>query len=99
MPGDASPLHHALARTHPKGAPPLLRSFAPDLPGEPIFVPRKADCPEGDGFVLSLVYRAEARRTDLVCLDATTLETVAIAALPHAIPPGFHGCFVPADAS
>ena len=99
MPGDASPLHHALARTHPEGAPPLLRSFAPDLPGEPIFVPRKADCPEGDGFVLSLVYRAEARRTDLVCLDATTLETVAIAALPHAIPPGFHGCFVPADAT
>jgi carotenoid cleavage dioxygenase-like enzyme len=44
--------------------------------------------------LLSLVYRAVARRTDLVCLNASTLETVAVAALPHAIPPGFHGCFV-----
>jgi all-trans-8'-apo-beta-carotenal 15,15'-oxygenase len=94
-PGDVSPLHHALARTHPRGVPAVLRSFEPDLPGEPIFVPRTPDAAEGDGFLLSLVYRAVARRTDLVCLDATTLETVAVAALPHAIPPGFHGCYVP----
>lgn len=94
MPGDVAPLHHALARTHPGGGPPVLRSFAPDLPGEPIFVPRSPGAPEGEGFLLSLVYRAVARRTDLVCLNASTLETVAVAALPHAIPPGFHGCFV-----
>jgi all-trans-8'-apo-beta-carotenal 15,15'-oxygenase len=93
--GDVSPLHQALARTHPDGEAPVLRSFAPDLPGEPIFVPRGPDAAEGDGFLLTLVFRARARRSELVCLDATTLETVAVAALPHAVPPGFHGCFVP----
>lgn len=96
--GDASPLHTALAITRAEGAP-VLRDLAPDLPGEPIFVPRAPDAGEGDGFLLCLVYRARARRSDLLCLDARTLETIAAAHLPHAVPPGFHGCFVPAGAS
>jgi carotenoid cleavage dioxygenase-like enzyme len=41
------------------------------------------------------VYRAHERRSDLLCLDAQSLETVAVAHLPHAVPPGFHGSFVP----
>lgn len=92
--GGRSPLHQALARTTTDGRAPLLRSFAPDLPGEAVSVPRSPDAPEGDGWLLSVIHRARARRSELVCLDATSLETVATARLPHAIPPGFHGGFV-----
>lgn len=92
--GDTTPLHDALARTSAE-APVVLRALAPDLPGEPVFVPRAPDAPEGDGFLLCLVYRAHERRSDLLCLDAQSLETVAVAHLPHAVPPGFHGSFVP----
>jgi all-trans-8'-apo-beta-carotenal 15,15'-oxygenase len=92
--GSRSPLHESIARTSTHGSAPVLRSFAPDLPGEPVFVPRGPDAPEGDGWLLSVVYRARTRRSELVCLDASTLETVATARLPHAIPPGFHGQYV-----
>ena len=93
-PGSKSPLHGAIARLVPETGMVVLRSFEPDLPSEPIFVPRAPDAPEGEGYLLAVIYRAHARRSDLVCLDATTLDEVAVAALPHAIPPGFHGCFV-----
>ena len=93
--GSSSPLHDGLVRTTTDGRPPLVRSFAPDLPGEAVFVPRSPDAPEGEGWLLAVIHRARARRSDLVCLDATSLETVATAHLPHAIPPGFHGGFVP----
>lgn len=92
--GNRSPLHTALARTTVEGAR-ALRDLAPDLPGEPIFVPRSRHAAEGDGWLLSLVYRAREHRSDLLCLDAGTLEPVATAHLPHAVPPGFHGSFVP----
>lgn len=66
-----------------------FRDYAPDLPGEPIVVGR---------FVLTLVYRARARRSELEVLDAGDLSTVCTLRLPHHVPPGFHGTFVPADA-
>jgi len=65
-----------------------LRDFAPDLPGEPIFVPPR--------YVMSLVYRAAEDRSDLYVLDAENLETVARLPLPHHVPPGFHGTWVAA---
>jgi carotenoid cleavage dioxygenase-like enzyme len=45
--------------------------------------------------VLSIVYRAREHRSDLVVLDAWDLATVAVVRLPHHVPPGFHGTFVP----
>ena len=36
-----------------------------DAPGEPVFVPRSAGAPEGDGWILALVYRAAEDRSDL----------------------------------
>lgn len=63
-----------------------------DLPSEPIPVPG----PGGDeGWLLSLVYRAGEDRSDLLVLRAADLEVVAVAALPHAVPFGFHGTWVP----
>ncbi len=65
--------------------------------GEPIFVPRTPEAPEGDGFVLALVYRAPENRSDLLVLDAGHIEAAPLATvkLPHRIPFGFHGNFAP----
>lgn len=63
---------------------------------EPIFVARSASSQEGDGFLLSYVYREALNRSDLVILDAQHVdeEPVAIVQLPHRVPFGFHGCWV-----
>ena len=64
-----------------------------DVTGEPVFVPRSADAEEGDGYLLSVVYRARENRSDLMFLDANdvTAGPVACAELPHRVPYGFHG--------
>lgn len=64
-----------------------------DVTGEPVFVPRSADAEEGDGYILSMVYRARENRSDLMFLDATDVAAgpIACAELPHRVPYGFHG--------
>ena len=64
-----------------------------DTVGEPVFVPRTADAPEGDGYLLCIVHRGGDNRSDLVFLDATDVAAgpVACAELPHRVPYGFHG--------
>jgi carotenoid cleavage dioxygenase len=64
--------------------------------GEFVFVPRSADAPEGDGWVMGYVIDRAEGTTDLAILDATTLEDVARVHVPHVIPPGFHGNWLPA---
>jgi beta,beta-carotene 9',10'-dioxygenase len=63
------------------------------FPGEPIFVRDPEGEREDDGVLLSVVLDAEAERSFLLVLDAATLEPVARAAVPHAIPFSFHGQF------
>jgi carotenoid cleavage dioxygenase-like enzyme len=75
-----------------------VRTLAPgDAAGEPIFVPRTADAPEGDGYVLALIYRASEQRSDLLVLHAQDIagEPAAILELPRRVPAGFHGNWVP----
>ena len=64
-----------------------------DVTGEPVFVPRSPDAREGDGYLLSVVYRAAENRSDLVVLDAANVADgpIACAELPHRVPYGFHG--------
>ena len=64
---------------------------------EPIFVPRRPDSPEGEGYLLVVVYRAGENRSDLLILDAENLEAkpLATARLPHRVPGGFHGNWKP----
>lgn len=68
-----------------------------DVAGEPIFVPTSPDAHEGEGFLLALAYRAREHRSDLLVLDAQQVdaEPLATVQLPHRIPFGFHGSFVP----
>lgn len=71
-----------------------VHDFGPTaFPSEPVFVPRSSTAPEGDGFLLTVVYRAEENRSDLVILDADAIEEppLAVVKLPHRVPYGFHG--------
>jgi all-trans-8'-apo-beta-carotenal 15,15'-oxygenase len=70
------------------------RELAPDFPGEPLFVPSPGGTDEDDGWVLTQVYRAAEHRSDLLILDARSLETVCCLPLPHHTPPGFHSTWV-----
>jgi carotenoid cleavage dioxygenase len=73
-----------------------VRSFAATAqPDEFVFVPSAADGAEDDGVLMGFVHdRAEAR-SDLVVLDAGSLDTVATVHLPTRVPHGFHGSWVP----
>jgi beta,beta-carotene 9',10'-dioxygenase len=66
-------------------------------PGEPVVVPRPAAAggtgAEDDGVALSVVLDSRAGSSFLLVLDAGTLTELARAAVPHAIPLGFHGGF------
>ena len=66
---------------------------------EPCFVPRSADSPEGDGWIIALVDNLITNYTDLVVLDALKLEDgpVGRAKLPIRLRSGLHGNW--ADAS
>jgi all-trans-8'-apo-beta-carotenal 15,15'-oxygenase len=68
------------------------RDFGLDLAGEPVLVPGS----DGEeGWLLSLIHRADREETDLVVLRASDLDIEATATLPCLIPVGFHGCWVP----
>jgi carotenoid cleavage dioxygenase len=72
----------------------VLHKFgAGNVTSEPVFVPRGANAPEGDGWLLQTVYRGADNRSDLVILDATNISAgpVAVAELPRRVPFGFHG--------
>ncbi|MCZ6656092.1 MAG: carotenoid oxygenase family protein [Gammaproteobacteria bacterium] len=64
-----------------------------DVTGEPVFVPKSPDSPEGEGYLMSIVYRARENRSDLAFFDAENLSDgpLALAELPHRVPFGFHG--------
>jgi carotenoid cleavage dioxygenase len=64
-----------------------------DATGEPIFVPRSAAADEGDGWLLSVVYRGATDRSDFLVFDAqnVTAGPIATAHMPRRVPFGFHG--------
>jgi carotenoid cleavage dioxygenase-like enzyme len=62
-------------------------------PGEPVFVPAPDPAAEDDGVVLSVVLDVTHDRSFMLVLDATSFTELARAAVPHAIPFGFHGQF------
>jgi carotenoid cleavage dioxygenase len=76
------------------------REFGPGhTAGEFTFVPNAPDAAEEDGVLLGYVTDARADRTDLVVLDAQTLEDVARVHLPVRVPAGFHGNWLPTQVS
>lgn len=64
--------------------------------GEFVFVPSSPHSPEDDGVLMGFVYDGSTDRSDLVILDAASLETIAAIHLPERVPYGFHGNWLPA---
>ena len=60
-----------------------------------VFHPRSIDAAEDDGVLMGYVYDAATDRSELAILDAQTLQDVASVNLPHRVPAGFHGNWLP----
>ena len=96
LPGDDSAFVGSapIYRYDMAGGPRQAHDFGPGrVPGEFVFVPRSADAPEGDGWVMGYVIDRNTDTTDLVILDASDMSKPPVASvhIPHRIPPGFHG--------
>lgn len=74
----------------------LIHDFgAGRFTSEPRFVPRNATADEDDGWLLAMVYNADREASEIVVVDAKTLsKEVAVIALQHRVPFGFHGGYV-----
>lgn len=66
---------------------------------EPVFAPKRADAPEGEGYVMGIVNRRAENRSDLVILDAQRMDEGPIATIkiPVRLKYGIHGNWVPAS--
>ena len=58
---------------------------------EPLMVPRPGGSAEDDGWLLAVVWNGERSGSDLVILDAASMQEVALVELPLAMPYGLHG--------
>jgi len=69
-----------------------------DSISEPVFVERSSDASEGDGWLLTVVFRAAENRSDLAVFNALDVEAgpLALVQLGHRVPTGFHGNWVDA---
>lgn len=67
------------------------------IPGEFVFIPRAGGTEEDDGWLIGYVIDTATDTTDLVIIDARNFEGPPVASIhiPHRIPPGFHGNWVP----
>jgi carotenoid cleavage dioxygenase len=67
-----------------------------DAASEPVFTPRSAEAPEGDGWVTAVIYRAGEDRSDFLVFEAQDLAKgpIATAEMPRRVPFGFHGNWV-----
>jgi carotenoid cleavage oxygenase len=63
--------------------------------GEFVFHPSSPDATEDDGVVMGYVYDRTTDRSALTILDAQTLQHMASIKLPHRVPAGFHGNWIP----
>jgi carotenoid cleavage dioxygenase len=73
-------------------------AFGPGrVAGEFMFVPRGPDTAEDDGWLIGLVIDAGKTSTALKILDALAIEEPPVASihLPHRVPPGIHGTWLP----
>jgi carotenoid cleavage dioxygenase len=63
--------------------------------GEFVFQAATADSAEDDGVLMGFVYDRATDRSELAILDAEAMDTAASVLLPHRVPAGFHGNWVP----
>jgi carotenoid cleavage oxygenase len=63
--------------------------------GEFVFHPSSPDAAEDDGVLMGYVYDRTTERSELAIVDAHSLQDIASIKLPHRVPAGFHGNWVP----
>jgi carotenoid cleavage dioxygenase len=76
-----------------------VHDFGPGrFPGEFVFIPRGPAAAEDEGWLMGLVVDMPSQTTELAILDARNFAGLPVAAMkiPHRVPPGFHGNWVPA---
>ncbi len=96
-PGEAGVSHGVIKHDLVSGSS-QLRSFGASREvDEFLFVPRAPGSAEDDGVLIGFVYDRTSDRSDLVVLDAGSLDTVASVHLPIRVPHGFHGNWLPAS--
>lgn len=91
-------LQQQLARIDLESGAAARHDFGPDgYPGEPLFIATRAGGAEDDGVVVTLVFDAKRKRTDIVGLDARDLAArpLFMARLKHHVPFSLHGTFTP----
>ncbi|MBV8347482.1 MAG: carotenoid oxygenase family protein [Mycolicibacterium sp.] len=72
------------------------RSFGSEKAlSEFVFHPSASDSAEDDGVLMGYIYDRLVDRSELAILDAQTLQDIASVKLPHRVPTGFHGNWVP----
>ena len=63
---------------------------------EPSFVPRPGGSEEGDGYVMGVAHNLAERRSELVVLDAPSMQELARVILPFRNSPQVHGVWASA---
>lgn len=90
VPGDSVLKHDTVA-----GTTAVRQLGAGKEVSEFCFVPSGPDSAEDDGVLMGYVHDRPSGRSDLVLLDAGTLDDVAVVHLPARVPAGFHGNWAP----
>jgi carotenoid cleavage dioxygenase len=75
-----------------------VREFRNGAAGEFVMAPSTPEAGEDEGVLMGFVYDRAREASDLVLLDAGTMEDRAVVHLPVRVPYGFHGNWVPTGA-
>jgi carotenoid cleavage dioxygenase len=96
--GGTDVLFDSIAHIDHRSGKKVVHTFDDGMPGEPVFVPRSASAGEGDGWLVTTVYRPSEDRSDFAVFDAQDVAKgpIGVAQLPRRVPFGFHGNWRPA---
>jgi carotenoid cleavage oxygenase len=94
--GEVVATRHHVVLSDANGSNPIGETFGPEkATGEFVFHPSSPDAAEDDGVLMGFMYDRLTDRSELAIVDAQTLNDVASIQLPHRVPAGFHGNWVP----
>ncbi len=62
--------------------------------GEPLFIAKPNSEKEDEGVIISTIYDAELKKSFILVLDSLSMQEIARAYLPQAVPLGLHGKFM-----
>ena len=92
------PASHLIRHDLESGRRDVHELGAERYPGEFVFVPAHPAAAEDEGWLMGYVIDAKRQSTDLVIIDARDFpgKPQAVITIPHRVPPGFHGNWIPA---